>query len=112
MTLVSPLSRMGKSHAEIQKAFRERQKAKGPEFLAKERLRVKQYWVPASQLNKQKLEERNRKAKLRNRLSRLRKQLAHTAWLRNKAIFLMNECSKNHKQTRVLTLLLIVKYNL
>ena len=44
MTLVSPLSRMGKSRAEIQKAYRERQKAKGPEFLAKERLRVKQYW--------------------------------------------------------------------
>ncbi|KAH3712152.1 hypothetical protein DPMN_071831 [Dreissena polymorpha] len=65
---------MGKSRAEIQKAYRERQKLKGPAFLYKERARQRQNYVPASHLSKKKKEARNNQAKLRNRLSRLRKK--------------------------------------
>ncbi|KAH3886836.1 hypothetical protein DPMN_010849 [Dreissena polymorpha] len=63
---------MGKSRAEIQKAYRERQKLKGPAFLSKERARQRQNYVPAS--SKKTKEARNNQAKLRNRLSRLRKK--------------------------------------
>uniref|UniRef100_K1RJW1 Uncharacterized protein n=1 Tax=Magallana gigas TaxID=29159 RepID=K1RJW1_MAGGI len=62
-----PPSTMAKSRAEIQKAYRERQKAKGPAFLQKERQRAQSNYVPASSMNKRKLTERNHKAKLRNR---------------------------------------------
>lgn len=65
---------MAKSRAEIQKAYRERQKAKGPAFLQKERQRAQNNYVPAASMNKRKLTERNHKAKLRNRLSRLKKK--------------------------------------
>lgn len=65
---------MAKSRAEIQKAYRERQKAKGPAFLQKERQRAQSNYVPAASMNKRKLTERNHKAKLRNRLSRLKKK--------------------------------------
>ncbi|KAH3891290.1 hypothetical protein DPMN_015383 [Dreissena polymorpha] len=65
---------MGKSWVEIQKAYRERQKLKGPVFLSKERARQRQNYVPASHLSKKKKEARNNQAKLRNRLSRLRKK--------------------------------------
>ncbi|KAH3887032.1 hypothetical protein DPMN_011044 [Dreissena polymorpha] len=65
---------MGKSRAEIQKAYRERQKLKGPAFLSKERARQRQNYVPASHLSKKTKEARNNQAKLRNRLSRLRKK--------------------------------------
>ena len=66
---------MAKTAAEKQKAYRERQKAKGPEFLQKERLRAKQNYVPAAQLSNRKLKERNRRNMLRNRLSRLKKKM-------------------------------------
>ncbi|KAH3842894.1 hypothetical protein DPMN_116398 [Dreissena polymorpha] len=65
---------MGKSRAEIQQAYRERHKLKGPAFLSKERARHRQNYVPASQLRKKKKEAQNNQAKLRNRLSRLRKK--------------------------------------
>jgi len=68
---------MGKSRAEIQKAYRERQKAKGSTFLEKERVRQKSYYKPAATLSKKKREERNYSNKLRNRLSRLRRQNQH-----------------------------------
>lgn len=63
---------MAKSRAEIQKAYRERQK--GPAFLQKERQRAQSNYVPAASMNKRKLTERNHKAKLRNKLSRLKKK--------------------------------------
>jgi len=65
---------MGKSRSEIQKAYRERQKAKGAAFLEKERTRQTQYYVPTLQLSAKKREARNHKNKLRNRLSRLKKR--------------------------------------
>lgn len=65
---------MPKSRAEIQKEYRERQKAKGPQFLQKERQRTQCYYKNAAELGKRKLAERNKNAKLRNRLSRLRKK--------------------------------------
>lgn len=64
---------MPKSPAEIQKEYRERQKAKGPQFLQKGRQRTKCYYKPAAELSKRNLSERNKNAKLRNRLSRFRK---------------------------------------
>lgn len=51
---------MAKSRAEIQKAYRERQKAKGPAFLQKERQRAQSNYVPAASMNKRKLIERKR----------------------------------------------------
>lgn len=65
---------MGKSRAEIQKAYRERQKAKGSAFLEKERVRQLRYYKPAADLSAKKRAERNEKNKFRNRLSRLRKK--------------------------------------
>ena len=41
-------SRMEKSRAEIQKAYRERKKAKDQSFLEKERVQKSQYYVPAA----------------------------------------------------------------
>lgn len=62
---------MGKSRADIQKAYRERKKqALGQDFLKAERERVRQYYVPASLLSKKKRAERNQKNKLRNQLCR------------------------------------------
>ena len=66
---------MARSKREIQKAYRERQKATGPAFLDKERRRQQQYYVPAALLNYKKRAERNLKNKMRNRLSRERKRL-------------------------------------
>ena len=66
---------MARSKREIQKAYRERQKAKGPAFLDKERRRQQQYYVPAALLNDKKRAERNLKNKMRNRLSREMKRL-------------------------------------
>jgi hypothetical protein len=65
---------MGKSRAEIQKAYRDRKKAKGPAFLLKERQRTKKYYTPAKQMSEIELDERNRKAQVSNRLSRLKKK--------------------------------------
>ncbi|WAQ95775.1 LOW QUALITY PROTEIN: hypothetical protein MAR_028465 [Mya arenaria] len=65
---------MAKSRSEIQKAYRERQKAKGTAFREKEKARQRQYYVPAAQLSSKKRATRNTKNKLRNRLSRLRKR--------------------------------------
>jgi hypothetical protein len=65
---------MTKTAAEKQRAYRERQKAKGPEFLDKEKLWVKKYYGPAEQLIKRKLAEKNKKNMMRNWLSRLRKK--------------------------------------
>ncbi|KAL3836929.1 hypothetical protein ACJMK2_022335 [Sinanodonta woodiana] len=62
---------MGKSRAEIQKAYRERQKAKGSAYLEKERVRQLQYYTPAADLSAKKMAERNEKNKFRNRLSTL-----------------------------------------
>lgn len=63
---------MAKSRAEIQKAYRERNKAEGAAFLEKERLRQQHNYVPSSQLPKRKRVERNLKNKHRNRLSRVK----------------------------------------
>ena len=63
---------MAKSRSEIQKAYRERQKAKGGAYLDKERVRQQQYYKPAADLSARKRSERNEKNKFRNRLSRLR----------------------------------------
>ena len=61
---------MVKSRAEIQKAYRERLKAKlGEEYNKRERERVRKNYVPAEVLSSAKLKERNRKNKIRNRLS-------------------------------------------
>ncbi|XP_060564531.1 uncharacterized protein LOC132723774 [Ruditapes philippinarum] len=65
---------MAKSRSEIQKAYRERQKAKGAAFLEKERARQRQYYVPAAELTSKKRALRNSKNKLRNRLCRIRKR--------------------------------------
>ena len=66
---------MAKTAAENQKAYREREKAEGPEFLQNARLRAKQNYVPTAQLSNRKLKERNRRNMLRNRLSRLKKKM-------------------------------------
>ncbi|WAR07281.1 LOW QUALITY PROTEIN: hypothetical protein MAR_017239 [Mya arenaria] len=68
---------MAKSRSEIQKAYRERQKAKGSAFLEKEKVRQRGYYKPAFTLLERKGVERNSKNKLRNRLSRMRKQQQH-----------------------------------
>ncbi|CAG2223343.1 unnamed protein product [Mytilus edulis] len=53
---------MGKSRAEIQKAYRDRKKEKdGNAYLQKERERVKRYYVDTSALSKKKLEQRRTK---------------------------------------------------
>lgn len=69
---------MGKSRAEVQKPYRERQKLSGPAFLEKERTRQRLNYVPAAQLSTKKLTVRNSKNKLRNRLARLRKKAHET----------------------------------
>ncbi|WAR25258.1 hypothetical protein MAR_010962 [Mya arenaria] len=65
---------MAKSRSEIQKAYRERQKAKGSAFLEKEKVRQRGYYKPAFTLSERKGVERNSKNKLRNRFSRMLKQ--------------------------------------
>ncbi|WAR16406.1 hypothetical protein MAR_031000 [Mya arenaria] len=62
---------MAKSRSEIQKAYRERQKAKGSVFLEKEKVRQRGYYKPAFTLSERKRVGRNSKNKLRNRLSRM-----------------------------------------
>ena len=53
---------MGKSRAEVQRAYRERKKAKeGELYLTKERQRVKKYYVPTNSLPKKNLKERREK---------------------------------------------------
>lgn len=54
---------MGKSRAEIQRAYRERKKKKDPKFLEKERKRQAYYRVPATQLSQSALKERRRKSR-------------------------------------------------
>jgi len=71
------LLQIEKSRAEIQKAYRERHKAKGRTFLERKRVRQKSYYKPAATLSKKKREERNYSNKLRKRLSRLRRQDQH-----------------------------------
>ncbi|XP_060565544.1 uncharacterized protein LOC132724624 [Ruditapes philippinarum] len=62
---------MGKTRAEIQREYRERKKAKlGEEFMKKERERVRNYYVPASELSNKKRKERNEKMKIKNRRAR------------------------------------------
>lgn len=66
---------MAKTIAEIQQAYRERQKAqKISKFLQKERLRVKKYYTPAKKLSKKNLKAKNFQNMLRNRLSRQRRK--------------------------------------
>lgn len=65
---------MGKSRAELQKAYRARKKPKlGKDYLRTEHERVKGYYDPAAVLNEGKRMERNKKNKLRNQISRSRK---------------------------------------
>ena len=66
---------MGKTRAEIQKAYRERLKAKlGDEYNARERERARKSYIPAELLNSKARKERNEKNKIRNRLSRQRQR--------------------------------------
>lgn len=66
---------MGKTRAEIQKAYRQRLKERlGEEYNRKERIRIRQNYIPAAQLSNKKRTERNRKNKLRNMLCRQRKR--------------------------------------
>lgn len=55
---------MGKSRAEIQKAYRERRKKESQEFLEKERKRAQNYRVPIVSLS----DEANENRKLKNRI--------------------------------------------
>ena len=90
---------MGKTRAEIQRAYRERQKDKGPKFLQKERLRVEKNYKPAENLSQAKLLERNEKAKLRNRLSRLCKKERQQGESRAATLKVpvgMNQCQHHH----------------
>ena len=53
---------MGKTRAEIQKAYRERLKAKNKEeYLQKERERRRKNYIPSEELPKRQRDERNRK---------------------------------------------------
>ena len=66
---------MGKSLAEIQKAYRDRQRAeKGNEYKKKEAQRVQRYYVPTAQLSRKKLRKRRSKIKtaMRNKRARAR----------------------------------------
>lgn len=68
---------MAKSRAEIQKAYRQRQKEKNNErYLAKERQRRRSTYIPNSQLSKSKKEERNRKNREYLKLYRRKKKEA------------------------------------
>ena len=64
---------MAKSRAEIQKAYRERQKAKrGNEFLKQEAKRVKTYYVPTAEMSTRKLQKR--RERIRKSMKKKRQQ--------------------------------------
>eukprot|EP00058_Branchiostoma_floridae_P012410 XP_002597898.1 hypothetical protein BRAFLDRAFT_97885 [Branchiostoma floridae] len=56
---------MGKSRAEIQKAYRERQKAKGGQFLARERQRHQTLYISTCFLSKKYLEKKRKEVRER-----------------------------------------------
>ncbi|MCP5694127.1 hypothetical protein NL287_28070, partial [Klebsiella pneumoniae] len=58
---IPALAVMGKTRAEIQKAYRERKKSADENFLVKERQRQAKYRIPAAELSKKKLRERRMK---------------------------------------------------
>ena len=67
--------RIGKTKVEIQKAYRERLKAKlGEEYLKKVIERVRKDYVPSTLLTSSKRKERNERNKIRNRLCRQRQK--------------------------------------
>lgn len=71
---------MTKTRAEIQKAYRERQKAtKGAEYMKKEARRVQKYYIPTDQLLKNKLMKYRNKIKnaMRKNRESMRKQQQH-----------------------------------
>lgn len=67
---------MGKSRAEVQKAYRERKKAElGNQYLQLESRRVMKYYEAADTLSMSKKKKRNALNKKRNQASRLKKKL-------------------------------------
>ncbi|XP_053403253.1 luc7-like protein 3 [Mercenaria mercenaria] len=70
---------MGKSRAEIQRAYRERQKEKSKdEYLRKERERKRRSYVPSDQLSENDREERNRRNRANLREFYARKKAVRT----------------------------------
>ncbi|XP_078616892.1 uncharacterized protein LOC144885097 [Branchiostoma floridae x Branchiostoma japonicum] len=68
---------MGKTRAEIQRAYRERKKAKDEEqYKAKEAARAKKHYKPAASLSHEARERRNAQAREKMRRHRARKQAA------------------------------------
>lgn len=68
---------MGKSKAEIQRAYRERKKLReGEDYFRKERARVTGYYVPIADQSKKKANERRKKVKEAVRKHRENKYLA------------------------------------
>lgn len=67
---------MGKSKAEIQRAYRERKKLReGEDYFRKERARVKGYYVPIAERSKKKANERQKKVREAVRKHRENKKL-------------------------------------
>lgn len=66
---------MGKSRADIQKAYRQRLKERlGEEYNRKERDRMRKNYIPTQQLSDRKRKKRNEANKIRNQRSRQRKR--------------------------------------
>ena len=77
---------MAKSRAEIQKAYRERQKAKNrEEFLKKERERVKKLYIPTCQLTRREQMRRNIKNNINLTRHRLKKKQQSVAVVEEEA---------------------------
>lgn len=67
---------MGKSKAEIQRAYRERKKLReGEDYFRKEKARVKGYYVPIAERSKKKAKERQKKVREAVRKHRENKKL-------------------------------------
>ena len=70
---------MGRSRAEIQRAYRERKKAQGGDFLEKDRKRKREAYVPVAKLSSKELKKRRQDVNARVKKHCQRKKLTQKA---------------------------------